>query len=102
MVFIGLLLDNQIFKLILASCTIAGVILAIIALIPTTRNKFFPKRDNKIKKQMIEGTNNFQAGGNINTKKLIKNTVDYHQSSSVGSQTIKGNNNKQAGGNINV
>ena len=102
MMFIESLLDNQILKLILAFCTIAGVIFAIIALIPATRNKFFKKMNRKIKKQSIIGTNNVQAGGNVNMKRPLKEAVYNHQSLSVGSQTIKGDNNKQAGGDINV
>jgi hypothetical protein len=100
--FIESLMDNSIFKIILAFCTIVGAFLAIFALIPATRTKFFPKGNNKVKKQRIIGTNNFQAGRNINMEKSIKDSVDYQQPLSVGSQVIKGDNNKQAGDNINA
>jgi hypothetical protein len=103
MAFFEFLLNNLIFKVVLAFCTILAFILAIIALIPATRSKFFFKRNIKVKEQEIIGTNNFQAGGDIQlNKKPIKDSVDFHQSLLVESQTIRGDNNKQAGGDINA
>jgi hypothetical protein len=102
MTLLASLLGHPIFQLILAFCTIIGVVIAVFALVPAIRNKFFSKISIKVKKQEITGTNNFQTGRNIHLNKIpTKNAVNYHQTS-VGSQMIKGDNNKQAGGDINA
>lgn len=93
------LLDDTIFQSILAFCTIFSTVIGILALIPTTRDKIFFKKNTK---QKIEGDNNLQSGGNIsNDKKSMRNNDQSQSSMHKVNQTIKGNGNRQAGGNIN-
>ncbi len=75
------------------------MVISILALIPTTRNRIFL---NKKIKQRIEGNNNYQSAENISNDKKIVRKNDLSQSSKQKvSQTIKGNGNRQAGGDIN-
>jgi len=100
MEFILFLLGNPVFQIVVAFCSIAGVILAIV---PKTRKMLFPKRKIRIKKQEVIGTNNIQAGGNIHLGDYTtKDTIKHQETFIIGSQTIKGDNNKQAGGDINA
>jgi hypothetical protein len=98
--------DNTIFQLIAGICSVAGVIIGILSIIPFTRKKFFSFKQNiRIDKQSINGSDNIQAGGNIHRKNRneIDSGLSINQTKkiNIGKQQISGNNNSQAGGDIN-
>jgi hypothetical protein len=95
------IVQNSVFQFIGVLCSIVGVLIGILALIPSTRNKLFHRRKVvKIGEQNIEGSGNIQAGGDISSQNKINLNGSYSEYTVVRKQSIKGNNNKQAGGGI--
>jgi UPF0716 family protein affecting phage T7 exclusion len=95
------IIANPILQLVGIICTIFGGIIGVLALIPKTRNIIF-KKEVAVKNQVLKGSHNIQAGGNIQNSNMDNGKNDLHiESSKIGNQVIIGNNNKQAGGNIN-
>jgi hypothetical protein len=102
MTFTEAFTNNTIFQLIAGICSIVGVIVGILAIIPSTRKKFFSFKQNvRIDNQSIKGSDNMQAGGNINNKSNLDADSEQVIKISIGKQQINGNNNRQAGGSIN-
>ncbi|GMO25075.1 MAG: hypothetical protein Pg6A_12320 [Termitinemataceae bacterium] len=100
--FIKTLTANTVFQLIAGICSIVGAVVGILAIIPSTREKFFSFKQNiRIDEQSVDGSGNMQAGGNINNKVNSDANIKQTTKINIGKQQITGNNNQQAGGDIN-
>jgi hypothetical protein len=100
--FIKTLTANTVFQLIAGICSIVGAVVGILAIIPSTREKFFSFKQNiRIDEQSVDGSGNTQAGGNINNKVNSDANIKQTTKINIGKQQITGNNNQQAGGDIN-
>jgi hypothetical protein len=100
MAAIDFLTKHSIFILIIGLCTIAGLVVGILALVPSTRKKYSTRKRIKSDEQIVFGNKNIVAGGNINARQPNENKP-ITQNIKTGQQVVVGNNNKVSGGDIN-